>query len=64
VTKKYFKNGKINVAYSKVYDKKYKTYTAQKRPFMKQSLTKAYPSIMKNLQEAIQKDLAKKKKVK
>jgi hypothetical protein len=59
VTRKYFKNGKVHVSYSKIYDKKQRKYSAKERPFMKRASIQARPFIVKCLQNEIAKKLKK-----
>jgi hypothetical protein len=52
-----FKNGKKNVAYTRVYQKSGKNYHATARPFMLPNLKKAMPYIAKCVQEEIKKQM-------
>jgi hypothetical protein len=62
VTKKYYKNGKIKVSYSKIYDKKQKVYSAKERPFMKRASIQARPFVLKCLRNEIAKNLQRNSK--
>jgi hypothetical protein len=59
VTRKYYKNGKIKVSYSKIYETKQKKYFAKERPFMKIASIQARPFILKCLHNEIAKKLRK-----